>query len=85
MDQKALFLKLWEKEAPATRKVLSRIPDDSTYRPDAKSRTAKEIAWLIVRQEMVLIQGLENGQLEWEETPPPATMGVAPPARAGCR
>ena len=74
MDQKALFLKLWEKEAPATRKVLSRIPDDSAYRPDPKSRTAKEIAWLIVREEMVLIAGLENGQLEWDEIPAPATM-----------
>ena len=74
VDQKALFLRLWEKEAPATRKVLSRIPEDSTYRPDPKSRTAREIAWLIVREEMVLIDGLENGQLEWEEIPAPASM-----------
>ena len=73
-DQKALFLKLWEKEAPATRKVLSLIPEDATYRPDPKSRTAREIAWLIVREEMVLIDGLEKGQLEWEEIPAPATM-----------
>src|SRR5262249_60055367 len=73
-DQKALFLKLWEKEAPATRKVLSRIPEDSSYRPDPKSRTAREIAWLIVREEMVLIDGLEKGQLEWEEIPAPVSM-----------
>ena len=74
MDQKALFLKFWEKEAPTTRKVLSRIPEDSAYRPDPKSRTAREIAWLIVREEMVLIDGLEKGQLEWEELPVPASM-----------
>ena len=61
MDQKALFLKFWDKEAPATRKVISRIPEGSTYRPDPKSRTAGEIAWLIVREEIVLAEGLDNG------------------------
>ena len=74
MDQKAFFMKIWEKEAPATRKVLSRIPEGSTYRPDPKSRTAREIAWLIVREEAVLAEGLEKGMLEWAEVPAPATM-----------
>jgi uncharacterized damage-inducible protein DinB len=74
MDEKALFLKFWEKEAPATRKVISRIPEGSDYRPDPKSRTAREIAWLIVREEIVLANGLEKGVLEWEELPAPATM-----------
>ena len=40
MDEKALFLKFWAKENAATRKVLSRIPEGATYRPDPKSRTA---------------------------------------------
>jgi uncharacterized damage-inducible protein DinB len=74
MDEKALFLKFWEKEAPATRKVISRIPEGSDYRPDSKSRTAREIAWLIVREETVLIDGLEKGTLEWTEVPAPAGM-----------
>jgi uncharacterized damage-inducible protein DinB len=74
MDQKALFLKFWEKEATATRKVLSRIPEGSTYRPDPKSRTAREIAWLIVAEEIVLVDGLEKGKLEWVERPEPASM-----------
>jgi uncharacterized damage-inducible protein DinB len=74
MDQKALFLKFWENEAAATRKVISRIPEGSDYRPDPKSRTAREIAWLIVREETVLAQGLERGTLEWAEQPAPATM-----------
>jgi uncharacterized damage-inducible protein DinB len=75
MDEKALFLKFWDKEAPATRKVLSRIPQArSDYRADPKARTAREIAWLIVREEIVLGQGLANGVLEWEEVPTPATM-----------
>lgn len=74
MDQKSLFLKYWEKEAPATRKVISRIPEGSDYRPDAKSRTAREIAWLIVHEETALVEGLEKGTLEWNDVPAPPTM-----------
>ncbi len=74
MDQKSFFLKIWEKEAPATRKVLSRIPEGSDYRPDSKSRTAREIAWLIVREEIALADGLEKGVFEWTEVPAPASM-----------
>lgn len=74
MDQKAMFLKYWEKEGPATRKVLSRVPEGSDYRPDPKSRTAREIAWLIVREQQSLVEGLENGKLEWKEVPAPPTM-----------
>lgn len=74
MDQKTYFLKFWNKEAAATRQVLSRIPEGSAYRPDPKSRTAREIAWLIVREEMALADGLERGTLEWTEIPAPATM-----------
>jgi uncharacterized damage-inducible protein DinB len=74
MDEKTFFLKSWEKEAPATRKVLSRIPEGSTYKPDPKSRTAREIAWLIVREEIVLGEGLEKGTLEWVDVAAPATM-----------
>ena len=73
MDEKALFLQFWEKEAPATRKVISRIPDGSDYRPDPKSRTAREIAWLIVREEILLTEGLEKGVLEWKEVPAPTS------------
>ena len=61
MDDKALFLQFWDKESAATRKVISRIPEGSDYRPDPKSRTAREIAWLIVREETVLADGLEKG------------------------
>lgn len=74
MNAKDFFLKYWDKEAPATRKVLERIPESSAYRPDPKSRTAREIAWLIVREEIVLGDGLEKGQLEWAEVPAPPTM-----------
>ena len=74
MDHKALFMKYWENDAPATRKVLARIPEGSDYRPDPKSRTAREIAWLIVREEIVLGEGFAKGALEWADVPAPPTM-----------
>jgi len=57
MTSKDFFLKFWDKEAMATRKVIERIPEGSNYRPDPKSRTAREIAWLIAREEAVLGTG----------------------------
>ena len=52
MNQQSLFLQFWKHEAVATRKVLSRIPQAmSDYRPHPMSRTAREIAWLIVLEE----------------------------------
>jgi uncharacterized damage-inducible protein DinB len=75
MDEKALFLSFWDKEAPATRKVLSRIPQaKSDYKPHPKSRTARELAWLIVLEELFLIDGLEKGRFDWVEKPTPATV-----------
>jgi uncharacterized damage-inducible protein DinB len=75
VDEKALFLKFWEKEAPATRKVISRIPEGrSDYRADPKARNAREIAWLIVREEIILGDGLEKGRLEWVDVPTPASV-----------
>ena len=47
MDERALFTKFWENESKTTRKVIARIPEGSDYRPDPKSRTAREIAWHI--------------------------------------
>jgi len=75
MDEKALFLKFWEKEAPATRKVIARIPQaTSDYRADPKARNARDIAWLIVREEIGLVEALEKGVFEWVEVPTPAAI-----------
>lgn len=75
MDHKTFFLKYWEKEAAATRKVISRIPQDrSEFRADPKARTARELAWLIVHEEAALPDGLEKGAFEWVEQPAPGTM-----------
>lgn len=73
MDHKELFIRYWEKEGPATRKVIGRIPEDrSDYRADPKARTAREIAWLITQEEAALVDGLEKAAFTWVETPCPA-------------
>ena len=74
MDEKSLFTKFWTTESRTTSKVLGRIPDGSTYRPDPRSRTAQEIAWQIVCEEKMIIEALENGKADWAPPPMPATM-----------
>jgi len=74
MDEKALFTKFWEKETKTTGTVISRIPEGSNYRPDPKSRTAKDIAWQIVCEEKMIIEAVETGKVEWNPAPAPATM-----------
>jgi uncharacterized damage-inducible protein DinB len=75
VDEKELYLTFWNREATATRKVISRIPQEqSDYKPEPKARTAREIAWLIVMEELVLAEGLEKGTVEWREVPTPDTV-----------
>lgn len=74
MDEKSLFTKFWTDEATTTHKVLSRIPEGSDYRPDPKSRTAREIAWGIVCEEQMIIDALESGKAEWAPPQMPDTM-----------
>ncbi|HEY7685693.1 MAG TPA: DinB family protein [Gemmatimonadales bacterium] len=74
MDEKSLFTEFWTNESKTTSKVLGRIPEGSDYKPDPKSRTAREIAWQIVCEERMIMEALENGKAEWAPPPLPATM-----------
>ena len=74
MDERALFTKFWEHETKTTSKVIARIPEGSDYRPDPKSRTAKDIAWQIACEEKMIIEALETGTVEWKPPAAPATM-----------
>jgi uncharacterized damage-inducible protein DinB len=74
MDEKALFINFWTKEAKTTATVIGRIPEGSDYRPDPKSRTAREIAWQIYCEERMIIDALETGRVEWRPPEAPATM-----------
>ena len=74
MDDKSLFTQFWTQESKTTRNVLARIPEGSDYRPDPKSRTAQQIAWQIVCEEMMIIDALESGRAEWAPPAMPKTM-----------
>ena len=74
MDERSLFTQFWTNESETTRKVLARIPEGSDYKPDPKSRTAREIAWQIFGEEKMLIEALETGKMQWAPSPIPATM-----------
>jgi uncharacterized damage-inducible protein DinB len=74
VDEKSLFTNFWIKESKTTRTVIARIPEGSEYRPDPKSRTARDIAWQIVCEERMIIDALESGKVAWAPPPPPATM-----------
>lgn len=74
MTEQELFTKFWTHETQTTLKVLSRIPEGSTYRPDPASRTAQDIAWQIVCEEVMIIEALESGVTSWNPAPMPATM-----------
>ena len=74
MEEKELFTKFWVDESKTTSKVLSRIPENATYRPDTHSRTAQEIAWQIVCEETMIIEALESGTANWEPSDMPKSM-----------
>ena len=74
MNEKELFTGFWSKESETTSKVLSRIPEGSEYRPDPKSRIAREIAWQIAVEEQMLVEALENGAVQVPSRPLPETM-----------
>ncbi|HEX6066775.1 MAG TPA: DinB family protein [Longimicrobiales bacterium] len=74
MDEKTLFTQFWTDETKTTRNVLARIPENSDYRPDPRSRTAQEIAWQIVCEEKMIIEAMESGKAEWAPPPMPASM-----------
>ena len=62
-------------ELPAFVKVLKAVPQGRhDYRPDPKSRTAAELAWLLAAEEAALVTLLDTGTIDWKETAPPASV-----------
>jgi uncharacterized damage-inducible protein DinB len=62
-------------EAPAFVRVLKALPQGRLdYKPDPKSRTAAELAWLLAYEEEALSALLESGTIDWKDVPPPATV-----------
>ena len=53
--------------------VLKSVPQDRLdYRPDPKSRTAGDLAWLMAAEEKALVSLLDTGTVHWKEEKAPA-------------
>jgi uncharacterized damage-inducible protein DinB len=56
-------------------KVLKSVPEGRPdYRPDPKSRTAAELAWLLAQSEAALLKLIEAGEIRWSESKAPAKL-----------
>ena len=65
-----VFLGSYGMEAGTAKKVIANVPEDkSDYRPDAKSMTAKELAWHIPSTEMFFLSGIAAGEFKMDGEP----------------
>jgi uncharacterized damage-inducible protein DinB len=61
-----LMATVWEGEFAATCQVLAAVKDDNrTYKPDAKSRTAWELAAHLATADIWFIDSITRGAFEW--------------------
>ena len=62
-----LMTTVWEGEFPATCRVLAAVKDDNrSYKPDAKSRTAWDLATHLATADIWFIDSILNGKFEWD-------------------
>ncbi|HVO12795.1 MAG TPA: DinB family protein [Vicinamibacteria bacterium] len=70
-----LFAARHKAERGAFVRVLKAVPAGrGEYRPEPRSRSALEIAWLLASEERGLVSLFAKGEVEWTETPPPASV-----------
>ncbi|MGI9078030.1 MAG: DinB family protein [Gemmatimonadaceae bacterium] len=74
---KQQFLGVYEHEHRTTLRVLRAYPEDKLdLRPHAKCKTARELAWLMVKEQEMIEKALTTG-FDWSAPPAPPP---APPA-----
>jgi uncharacterized damage-inducible protein DinB len=75
MTEKEMYLESWEREFQTTMKVLKAYPAGKMdFKPHERSRSARELAWTFVGNEMGM-EMVVKGQVDFSEGPkPPATM-----------
>ncbi|RJQ15931.1 hypothetical protein C4573_07310 [Candidatus Woesearchaeota archaeon] len=65
-SEKEMFLKTWETEYQTTLKVLKAYPQErQEYKPNEKSKSAKELAWVFAAEEQAVIPGVIAGNIDW--------------------
>jgi uncharacterized damage-inducible protein DinB len=74
-DTREFCLARRQAERKAFVKVLKAMPQARLdYKPEPKSRTAAELAWVIATEEAALLDCLEKGAIEWSAAPAPGTV-----------
>jgi uncharacterized damage-inducible protein DinB len=62
-------------EFPAFVRVLKAMPQGRLdYRPEPRSRTAAELAWVLASEEAALLSIIETGSVKWAQQTPPASV-----------
>jgi uncharacterized damage-inducible protein DinB len=75
MTQREFLVARRKAEIPTFLKVLKAMPQAGLdYRPDPKSRSAAELAWLLAYEEQTLGELLETGTIDWKDRPAPKTV-----------
>lgn len=73
MTNREFFIQRLEMEHPAFLKVFQALPPAKLdYRPHERSRSARELVWLLVYEEQTGSELIDTGQINWQETAPPA-------------
>jgi uncharacterized damage-inducible protein DinB len=76
MTEKDLLLDSWAREYQLTTKVFKAYPEGKLdFKPHELSRTAKELAWTIISEEGIFVNGAITGKFDFSHfDPPPTTM-----------
>jgi uncharacterized damage-inducible protein DinB len=78
MDEKEIFLRIWDREAKTTAKVCRAFPAESLgVKPHERSRSIRDLAWQCVIDERVIekiIDGFSDLRNVPPSPPPPETM-----------
>jgi len=75
MSEREQFIQNWEREFQTTMKVFNAYPQQKTdLQPHSKCPNAKELAWRIVSEEKIFVNGAITGKFDFEGLPkPPST------------
>lgn len=76
MSEREQFIQNWEREFQTTVKVLKAYPTQkSDLQPHGKCPNAKDLAWRMVSEEKVFVNGAITGTFDFQGMPkPPATL-----------
>jgi len=71
MTEKDQFLQTWDREFQTTKKVMNAFPEAKLeLKPHGKCPSARELAWRIVSEEPVMVNGALTGQFDFASTTP---------------